>query len=209
MTQPSQSPQCLIRPAQAGDRSTIDRLLDQFHQSLDLPHLIRRKPMPRKILWAIVLVVGAWLIVLALHGFYSHALALAILLLLVLKDDWIRPRSLANFWVVDCRNEVIGCAKLLPYDSHSEAYLVYVDVTWRGQGYGSCLVQRLTEEATLPLYLASQPHRLKFYQRLGFVPVSPDALPMGIRNRLGVDRYQAYGIVAMVFGQGKRQKAEG
>lgn len=97
----------------------------------------------------------------------------------------------------------IESSLLLRYDTYAEASLVYVDAAWHGQGYGSCLVQRLKEEATLPLYLASQPHRMRFYRKLGFVPVAPEALSLVIRSRLGADRYQDYGtvaiLVAMVF----------
>ncbi len=145
------------------------------------------------------------MVVLALHGFYPQVFALLCFLsLVVLQADRHALRELSNFWVVECDGKVTGCAKLFCYDTHSEAYLVYVDPVWRGQGHGSRLVQRLTKEAAIPLYLASQPHRLQFYMRLGFVPLPPDAVPMMVRNRLGIDRFREYGIVAMVFGQGKR-----
>ena len=201
MTQPfSETPQCLIRLAQAGDRSVIERLISQFHQSVQLP-FTKPKPLSRQVLGMIALAIGTLLLLLTLHGFYSHALALIVLSLLTLKDYWQISQSLTNFWVVECGGEVLGCAKLLRYSTHSEAYLVCVDAASRGQGYGSFLVRGLKEEATLPLYLASQPHRARFYRRLGFVTVPSDTLPMLIRSRLGVDRYQAYGLVAMMFGQ--------
>lgn len=151
-----------------------------------------------------IALAGGFLLILALYGFYAQVLALTLMLALTLQVYQRIDRTLANFWVAECHGKVIGCAKLFCYNTHSEAYLVYVDPAWRGQGYGSRLVQRLTKEAALPLYLASQPHRLQFYMRLGFVPLPPDAVPMIVRNRLGIDRFHEYGIVAMVFGQPKR-----
>ncbi|MBD2075757.1 GNAT family N-acetyltransferase [Phormidium sp. FACHB-592] len=202
MTQPfSERPQCLTRPAQAGDRRVVERLVSQFHQSLQLPYVTKPKPLSRQVLGMIVLAIGTLLLLLTLHGFYSHALALTVLSLLTLKDYWQVSQSPTNFWVVECDGEVLGCAKLLRYKTHSEAYLVCVDAASQGQGYGSFLMQRLKEEATLPLYLASQPHRVKFYRQLGFVTVPSDTLPTPIRSRLGVDLYQAYGLVTMVFGR--------
>jgi N-acetylglutamate synthase-like GNAT family acetyltransferase len=137
--------------------------------------------------------------VLILYGFYSHAVVLAILFILALQANRGTDRSLTNVWVVERSGNVIGCAKLFCYATHSEAYLVYIEPAWRGQGYGSSLVQRLTQEATLPLYLASQPHRMAFYKRLGFVPVPTNAVPISIRINLGLDRYKHTNIQALVF----------
>jgi N-acetylglutamate synthase-like GNAT family acetyltransferase len=140
------------------------------------------------------------MVVLALHRSYSQVFGLSLFLsLLILQANQYTLGALTNFWVAECDGKVIGCVKLFCYHTHSEAYLVCVDSAWRGQEVGSHLVQRLTDEATLPLYLASQPHRLQFYTRLSFVPLPPDAVPMMMRNCLGIDRFYGYGIVAMVF----------
>lgn len=188
-----------------GDRHAIERLVRKFHQSLQLSPLKWINQLPRERLWAIVLGVGALLVMLALHGFYAQVFTLSIFFsMVVLQADRHALRDLTSFWIVERDSNVIGCAKLFCHNTYSEAYLVYVDPAWRGQGYGSRLVQRLTEEATLPLYLASQPHRLQFYMRLGFVPLPTEALPMIVRSRLGIDRYHQYGIVGMVFGRSAR-----
>jgi len=193
---------CLIRPAQAGDRKALEQLVRKFHQSLQLGHRWWLRPSHQ------MLIAIAWvtlLAVLVLYGFYSHAFALGIMLALVLQAHQQTDKTLAPFWVAERSGKVIGCAKLFCYNTHAEAYLVYIDPAWRGQGCGSHLVKRLTEEATSPLYLASQSHRLQFYMRLGFVPLPPDALPVVVRSRLGIDRYHEYGIVGMVFGRSKTE----
>ena len=197
MTQPSpRSPQCVIRPAVRGDRRVIKRLIDQFYRSLQ-PHQAwwrRSRSLP-----GLGAIGGSLLLVLILYGFYTQAGALAIFFILALQANRSTDRTLTNFWVVECSGNVIGCAKLFRYETHSEAYLVYIDAAWRGQGYGSFLVTRLTQEATLPLYLASQPHRMAFYKRLGFVPVPTNAVPISIRINLGLDRYKDANIQALVF----------
>ncbi|PSB30048.1 GNAT family N-acetyltransferase [Stenomitos frigidus] len=192
------SPQCLIRPATRGDRRAVNRLIDQFYRSLQPHKPWWTRPLPNQGVGAIAVAMGL-LLVLILYGFYSHAVALGLIFALALRaNQWI-DRSLSNVWVVEWRGNVIGCAKLFCYETHSEAYLVYIDAQWRGQGHGSCLVQRLTQEAILPLYLASQPHRVPFYTRLRFVPVPTKAVPDSIRVNLGLDRYPSYNIQALVF----------
>ncbi|XGV96152.1 MAG: GNAT family N-acetyltransferase [Leptolyngbya sp. BL-A-14] len=198
-TRSPNAPLFVVRPAQVSDRKRIEQLVSQFHQSLQLGG-VQWRPSQLE-MSAIVFAWIALLVVLALYGLFPHAIALALLLAFVLRAPRETDQSLAHFWVAEHNGEIIGCAKLFCYNTYSEAYLVYIAPAWRGQGYGSHLVARLTKEATLPLYLASQPHRMQFYMRLGFVPLPPDALPMIVRHRLGIDRYQKYGVVGMVFGQ--------
>jgi N-acetylglutamate synthase-like GNAT family acetyltransferase len=191
----------LIRPAQVGDRKAIEPLVDKFYRSLKPGRAQWLRPLFYQSPVAIAITAGL-LLALIRHGFYSHAIALTILFVLALQAHQWSDRTLANFWVVESGGKVIGCAKLFKYSTHSEAYLVQVDAAWRGQGYGSCLVQRLTQEASLPLYLASQPHRLAFYKRLGFVTVPTNAVPLSIRVNLGLDRYKDANIQALVFKPG-------
>jgi N-acetylglutamate synthase-like GNAT family acetyltransferase len=188
----------LIRPAVKGDRKAIERLLHQFYRSFQPHQAWWKRSLPDQGFGAIVL-AGVILLVLILYGLYSYVIALGFIFALTLQANRGTDRSLTNVWVVERSGNVIGCAKLFCYATHSEAYLVSIDPAWRGQGYGSNLVQRLTQEATLPLYLASQPHRMAFYQRLGFVPVSTNAVPISIRINLGLDRYKNNNIQALVF----------
>ncbi|MBW4472843.1 MAG: hypothetical protein KME45_21075 [Stenomitos rutilans HA7619-LM2] len=61
MTRPSQSPDsspCLIRPAQACDRKAIERLVRQFHQSLQISQIKWIKQLPHEVLWATRLELG-------------------------------------------------------------------------------------------------------------------------------------------------------
>ena len=199
MTQRSpRSPQCVIRPAAKDDRRAIEQLVAKFYRSLQPTRIWGRRLRSLQGLGAIA-ISGGSLLALLQYGFYFYAIALAIVIVLALQARQWTDRTLANVWAVERDGNVIGCAKLFCYDTHSEAYLVYIDAAWRGQGCGSCLMQRLTQEATLPLYLASQPHRMAFYKRLGFVPVPTNTVPVSIRINLGLDRYKHHNIQALVF----------
>ncbi|MGI0493159.1 GNAT family N-acetyltransferase [Alkalinema pantanalense CENA528] len=132
-------------------------------------------------------VIFAWLILLVSLG----------LLTLVIMP-WV---NWSDYWVVEHRGSVVACAKLYLNPTHSEVYDVFVHPYWRGKGLGAALIQTLIQEATIPIYLASLPTTISFYQKLGFAPIEPRYLEPNLRNRLSLNnpKFRHKRLTAMVL----------
>ncbi|MFW6359944.1 MAG: GNAT family N-acetyltransferase [Chroococcales cyanobacterium] len=92
-----------------------------------------------------------------------------------------------QFWVIECNGEIIGCGQLRSFPEARELGSVVIAPSWRNQGLGTFLTQHLITEATQPLYLECLGKRLAgFYSRLGFVPVSWEALPRSLKFKFGL-----------------------
>jgi N-acetylglutamate synthase-like GNAT family acetyltransferase len=106
-----------------------------------------------------------------------------------------------HYWVLDYRGEVIGCGRLDGHGTHSEIYDLYLLPEWRGQGLGRALVQRLVQRAQLPIYLASLPQTVTFYQGLGFETIEAGKLHPLICSRLSLNHrnYRQVGLQAMML----------
>jgi GNAT superfamily N-acetyltransferase len=85
--------------------------------------------------------------------------------------DWV------DYWVVECEQTIIACAKWRHYDSYSHLVSLYVDRRWRQHGIGSSLVERLTGQTLQPIYVLSDHTGVEFYARFGFQPIAWDELP--------------------------------
>jgi amino-acid N-acetyltransferase len=87
---------------------------------------------------------------------------------------WLDPTQLRwqQFWVIECRQQVIACGQLRNLEAGQELGSLVVARSWRGKGLGTVLTQQLIAQATGSLYLECLGHRLQqFYQRLGFQDV--------------------------------------
>ncbi|OUC14912.1 MAG: hypothetical protein B0A82_09645 [Alkalinema sp. CACIAM 70d] len=131
--------------------------------------------------------VFAWLILLV---------SLVLLSMLILP--WV---NWSDYWVVEHQGHIIACAKLYLNPTHSEVYDVFVQPYWRGKGLGAALIQTLIQEATIPIYLASLPTTVSFYQKLGFAPIEPRHLEPTLRTRLSLNnpKFRHRGLTAMVL----------
>lgn len=98
-----------------------------------------------------------------------------------LFDDW------QNYWVIEQSNLIIACGKLTCYRTYVVLSDVVVSPAHRQQGVGSFLVKSFIQQAKKPLYLACFPNRVRFYQRLQFVPVNPQTLSAYLRRSLELD----------------------
>jgi GNAT superfamily N-acetyltransferase len=85
--------------------------------------------------------------------------------------DWV------DYWVVECEQTIVACAKWQHYDSYSQLERLYVDRQWRQSGIGSSLVERLIGQTLQPIYILSDPGLVDFYQRFGFRPIDWNDLP--------------------------------
>lgn len=179
---------CSIRPARSLDRQAIRTLLSQFRQEV--------LPQPSKTEWTLRVLTGGLLGGVGIHLGLSLGLkqllnlllgpglavgiGVAIATLVTWNEDW------ENFWVIECNNKLLACAKLRSYQQYSLLHDVYVLPEWRSQGVGSYLVMHLGKQAKKPLYLTCLPTLKQFYMRLGFIPVSFKSLSPLIQYDLGI-----------------------
>jgi N-acetylglutamate synthase-like GNAT family acetyltransferase len=110
-------------------------------------------------------------------------------------------RPWERYWVLDHRGLVVGCARVEDYDIHGELYDLVIDRSLRGKGLGQFLVEQLVEKCRRPLYLASLPGAIAFYQRLGFAIVEESELRPLVQSRLSLTnpRFRRLGLQAMVL----------
>ena len=98
------------------------------------------------------------------------------------------------------KQRVVACAKLYEGEETSELYDVFVGREWRGLGFGQALVRTAISEARYPVYLASLPNAIGFYEALGFRVVEETRLDLRLRGRLSLENphYQKLGLTPMV-----------
>ncbi|MGA7937655.1 MAG: GNAT family N-acetyltransferase [Kovacikia sp.] len=93
----------------------------------------------------------------------------------------------SQFWVIEHGGAVIACGQLRSFPAAQELGSLVVAPQWRGQGLGTYLTNHLIQQATQPLYLECLGKKLvQFYTRLGFVPVSWQALPPALKRKFGL-----------------------
>lgn len=91
-----------------------------------------------------------------------------------------------QFWMIEQNGQIIACGQLRNFSDVQELGSLVVDSNWRGQGFGSKLAQHLIQQATQPLYLECLGQYLpRFYEPLGFVPISWQELPPALRRKFG------------------------
>ena len=151
--------------------------------------------------WVMIGLVGGWLGWVLAQGLVMVAtigLSLAMLLWgLVLWNPLIHW---SEYWVVVVGQQVVACAKLSEGEETSELYDVFVGREWRGLGFGQALVQAAIAEARYPVYLASLPDAIGFYEALGFRVIGGTRLDLRLRGRLSLENphYQKLGLTPMV-----------
>lgn len=162
--------------------------------------------------------MGTWVMLLLVVGWLGWVLAQGLVLVatigLVMAGVlgglvlWNPVMSWSEYWVVVVDDfqgrtggqRVIACAKLYEGEKTSELYDVFVGEEWRGLGFGQALVQTAIEEARYPVYLASLPDAVGFYEALGFRVIGGTKLDPRLRGRLSLENphYQKLGLTPMV-----------
>lgn len=100
-----------------------------------------------------------------------------------------------QFWVIECDRHIVACGQLRNYSDAQELSSLVVLPEWRGKGLGTYLALHLIQAATKLLYLECLgEQRVQFYSRLGFVPVSWQALPRSLKRKFGFTQ-----LIATVF----------
>jgi N-acetylglutamate synthase-like GNAT family acetyltransferase len=189
---------CCLRPAQRRDCKAIRRLTQQL-----LPDRGGYKTLlGLGSLFFIALLAGLGWVYPGLFWHWvaavSPLVALVACLVAVALDD---GQPWERYWVLDQRGLVVGCGRVEDYDIHGELYDLVIDRSLRRQGLGQFLVEQLVEKCRRPLYLASLPGAIAFYQQLGFVMVDESELRPLVQSRLSLTnpRFRQLGLRAMVL----------
>ena len=73
---------------------------------------------------------------------------------------------------------VIGCGQIKPHrDGTRELASIVVDPDWRGQGVAGLIIEHLSAVQPGELYLTCRGSLESFYNRFGFVALSPEEMP--------------------------------
>jgi N-acetylglutamate synthase-like GNAT family acetyltransferase len=195
----SHQPSFYLRPANANDRSQLHALTRQLHQSA-----IAQPVWPA---WWVgfsltLLLVIVWqaphLFIAALVS--SSPIWISILLALLIAQRE-QQKQYDRYWVVEHHQQLIGCGRIDQHPQHAEIYDLFVRPEWRTQGIGHRIMTQLIAQTETPIYLASLPAAVNFYQRLGFTAIAPTELPPLLANRLSLHspRYRRVGLQPMVL----------
>lgn len=183
----SLSPTCLIRPAQVTDQWALQKFVLKLIRTEALAFDLRMLAYRLIRLVALGFAIGLelWLLgqtttqlgklLLILLLLYSCGATVFLLCTLLLYLLLIPTEPLFNwslYHVVECNGIPVGCAALSCYSEFCVLYHLFVSPNWRRQSLGACLVQRLIQTTSQPVYLVCKPKLLWFYTRLGFQPVT-------------------------------------
>jgi N-acetylglutamate synthase-like GNAT family acetyltransferase len=192
-------PLCNLRPARSLDIAAIARLTRQLNRTAC--------PAPQ---WHRWVVIGLGTIGLVFTWHYPGVLItvvfstaplwmMILLVFLIAKQE--QKRQWQKYWVIEYQGILVACGRLDQHEQHSEIYDVFVLPEWRSRGLGQAIVQALLQQAIYPVYLASLPGAVRFYQAIGFERIEPQKLPMFAASRLSLSspRYQQVGLQPMML----------
>jgi N-acetylglutamate synthase-like GNAT family acetyltransferase len=78
----------------------------------------------------------------------------------------------------DAAGKFIGCAQIKHHgDGSNELASLAVEQEYRGNGVAAALIRALLADGPRPLYLMCRPELGSLYQKFGFQPVPPEAMP--------------------------------
>lgn len=192
----------ILRPAQRRDAWSIAALTRQLSETA-----MGQRAWSPAVVWfggfvlGLVLAIGLYQPRIALQVVISM-MPLGLLLGMIGLLALLQPSlTWSDYWVIEHQGKVVACARLYQNPTYSELYDLFVSPTYRRQGLGATLVQHLTTQAVLPVYLASLPQVVGFYEQLGFRSIDPHALNAGLRTRLSLTnpRFRNLGLTAMVL----------
>jgi N-acetylglutamate synthase-like GNAT family acetyltransferase len=189
---------CCLRPAQRRDCQAIRRLTQQL-----LPDRWQgyKTLLGLAGLFFIALLAGLGWVYPGLFWPWVMAVSPGVLLaglVAAALDDGLHWE---RYWVLDQGGAIVGCGRIEDYEIHGELYDLVIDRSLRRQGLGQFLVEQLVQNSRRPLYLASLPGAIAFYQQLGFVIVDRSELRPLVQSRLSLTnpRFRQLGLQPMVL----------
>jgi amino-acid N-acetyltransferase len=188
-----------LRPADRQDNQSLLRLTRQLHETA----------LPRS-QWHRWILLGIASCTIAFMWHYPQLFVMLVVssaplwlmimvVFLVAKQE--QQQQWEKYWVIEYRSTVIACARLDIHAEHREIYDLFVLPQWRGYGCGRQLMQHLIATSSQPIYLASLPNAIAFYQTIGFRLIDPQKLPMFLSGRLSLNspRYRRVGLQPMIW----------
>jgi N-acetylglutamate synthase-like GNAT family acetyltransferase len=106
-------------------------------------------------------------------------------------------KQYSNFWVIERKNSIIGCAELRNYRKYSIILNLFIKREYRYQKLGSFMVEYLTQQARKPVYLSCYHNLITFYQRFGFKLIEKENLSPELQAELSLN--QNLSIVPLVL----------
>ena len=85
---------------------------------------------------------------------------------------------------IGAANDILGCGQLKPHsDGSIELASIAVKENYRGVGIGKKIIEYLISTSpTDTLYLTCRSGLGKYYERFGFIPISPEEMPRYFRR---------------------------
>jgi amino-acid N-acetyltransferase len=192
-----------FRPALPRDRYQIYQLLHSDQHQRGVPWQQLRQGFG----WGIVLALGLHLLLIigGLQLLFLGLMSIAAVVLGAWLGRWLFG-DWQNYWVIEQNNRLVACSKLTCYRTYAVLSDVMVRPECRQQGIGSFLVKACLQQAGRPTYLACFPDRVKFYQRLQFIPVDPRLLSAYLRRSLELNLEP--GLVPLVYSAFEANQSE-
>jgi len=177
---------CVLRKAQAQDKWHLQKLVWAFEieEVLELDarvigykflillgvsailslqiYLINFFPLLIKL----ILVMGIMYTSFAIFTAVNSLVIIFLNILIGATTNWSR------FWVIEYKQELVGCASVNFYSKNSSLGYLYIKPQWRNRGLGSYLLQYLIGKSSNPVSLICKPKLVEFYASYGFSTVS-------------------------------------
>jgi N-acetylglutamate synthase-like GNAT family acetyltransferase len=195
----SQPSEFILRPADRQDSQSLLRLTHQLYETA----------LPRSH-WHQWILLGVASCAIAFMWHYPQLFVMVIistapLWLMILLVFFVarqeQQQQWEQYWVIEYQATIVACARLDIHTEHREIYDLFVLPQWRGHGCGRQLMQHLIATSNQPIYLASLPSAVAFYQTIGFRPIAIQKLPMFLSGRLSLNspRYRRIGLQPMIW----------
>ncbi|MBW4672111.1 MAG: GNAT family N-acetyltransferase [Cyanomargarita calcarea GSE-NOS-MK-12-04C] len=169
----------IIRPAEVKDNWQIQYLFLSWDASEGKTKII-----------AVIIIIVSLI-------FAVNNLGLFVLINIILLIYNFTVKRFSNYWVIDNKGSIIGCAELRNYQTHSVLVNLIVKRKYRGKKIGSALVEYLIYQAKKPFYLSCFYNLIRFYERFGFIVTEPQSLSLKLQAELSLN--QGLAVVALVL----------
>lgn len=193
---------CVLRKAQIQDKWHLQKLVWQFEieEVLELDariigyrllillgislilslqvYLLEFNPIIIKLILTIGIIYTSFLIFTAINDL----MIIFLNILIGAVSNW------SKFWVIEYKQELIGCASVNFYRKNSSLGYLYIKPQWRNQGLGSYLLKYLILKSHNPVSLICKPKLVEFYATYGFSEVPWHQLSPNLKIMYGVFR---------------------
>lgn len=94
------------------------------------------------------------------------------------------PQQDDDVWLAEFNGQLIGVARLVPFDQAWWLRGLFILPEYRQQGYAHQLIRTLRSDTDAVIYAFARPALHAFYQRLGFEAIPQMEITEALQNRL-------------------------